>query len=120
MGEELEQKGEDLMLLAIENGFAIMNDSDSSPTFYSNRGISWVVVTLGKGWDEWKWDTTSQMIINKLKEIFARYEIAGIVVTDRGPQFGSDLFAVFAKKLELQSHHVFATLPTQQWNGRAS
>lgn len=41
--------------------------------------------------------TTSQAVINKLKNIFARHGIPQAVISDNGPQFSSDLFSNFAR-----------------------
>lgn len=82
-GEELDQKGGNLMLLTIENGFAIMNDPDSPPTFYSNRGTSWVDVTLGKGKDEWKWEVLDEETLTDHRIIEIIVEIEGVEIKDK-------------------------------------
>ena len=42
-------------------------------------------------------ETTSQMVVSKLKGQFARHGIPDVVVSDNGPQFASSHFAQFAK-----------------------
>ena len=41
--------------------------------------------------------TTSRSIIKALREVFARYGIPDIMVSDKGHQFSSAEFTVFAK-----------------------
>lgn len=62
-------------------------------------------------------NTTSQTIILKLKEMFARFGIPKIVITDGGPQFSSDLFEAFAKSWNFE--HITSTPLYPQSNGMA-
>ena len=48
-------------------------------------------------------NTTSQNIIDALKNIFSRYGIPEIVMSDNGPQYSSQEFADFAKNYDF--HH---------------
>ncbi|KAK2553575.1 Uncharacterized protein P5673_025066 [Acropora cervicornis] len=61
--------------------------------------------------------TTSQSIIKALKEVFARYGIPDIMVSDNGPQFSSAKFTAFAKTWNFD--HKTSSPHHHQSNGKA-
>ena len=61
--------------------------------------------------------TTSRSIIKALKEVFARYGIPDIMVSDNGPQFSSAEFTVFAKTWNFD--HKTSSPHHHQSNGKA-
>ena len=61
--------------------------------------------------------TTSRNVIKELKNMFSRYGIPDIVVTDNGPQFSSAEFAVFAKTWMFD--HTTSSPHHPQSNGKA-
>ena len=68
--------------------------------FYWN-GTDYVVVTDSfSGWFEFAMlgNTSSRMVIGKLKEIFARYGIPDVLYSDNGPQYSSEEFQKFARE----------------------
>ena len=62
-------------------------------------------------------NTTSQNIIDALKNIFSRYGIPEIVMSDNGPQYSSQEFADFAKNYDF--HHKTSSPHFAQSNGQA-
>ncbi|XP_012940384.1 uncharacterized protein K02A2.6-like [Aplysia californica] len=60
-------------------------------------------------------DTTSETVVYKLKNIFARFGIPELLVTDNGPQFVSDCFHKFVKGLGCK--HTTSSLHFPQSNG---
>ena len=46
--------------------------------------------------------TTTQTVISKLKEIFARQGMPGVLVSDNGPQFSSTMFKDFCRREEIK------------------
>ena len=61
--------------------------------------------------------TTSQSIISVLKTLFSRFGIPGEVVSDNGPQYGSQEFADFAKTYDFK--HTTSSPHFPQSNGHA-
>ena len=61
--------------------------------------------------------TTSRSIIKAMKEVFARFGIPDVVVTDNGPQFSSAEFSVFARMWNFD--HVTSSPHHPQSNGKA-
>ena len=61
--------------------------------------------------------TTSRSIIKAMKEVFARFGIPDVVVTDNGPQFSSAEFLVFARMWNFD--RVTSSLHHPQSNGKA-
>lgn len=61
--------------------------------------------------------STSKSIIKELKEIFARFGIPDVLVTDNGPQFASTEFSVFARTWGFD--HVTSSPTYPQSNGKA-
>ena len=60
---------------------------------------------------------TSQTVINKLKNIFARHGIPQTLISDNGPQFSSELYTNFAKTYAL--HHKTSSPHHPKSNGLA-
>ena len=87
--------------------------------FYWN-GTDYVVVTDSfSGWFEFAMlgNTSSRMVIGKLKEIFARYGIPDVLYSDNGPQYSSEEFQKFAR--EWGFNHVTSSPYHPQSNGLA-
>ena len=87
--------------------------------FYWN-GTDYVVVTDSfSGWFEFAMlgNTSSRMVIGKLKEIFARYGIFDVLYSDNGPQYSSEEFQKFAR--EWGFNHVTSSPYHPQSNGLA-
>ena len=87
--------------------------------FYWN-GTDYVVVTDSfSGWFEFAMlgNTSSRMVIGKLKEIFARYGIPDVLYSDNGPQYSSEEFQKFAR--EWGFNHVTCSPYHPQSNGLA-
>ena len=87
--------------------------------FYWN-GTDYVVVTDSfSGWFEFVMlgNTSSRMVIGKLKEIFARYGIPDVLYSDNGPQYSSEEFQKFAR--EWGFNHVTSSPYHPQSNGLA-
>jgi transposase InsO family protein len=61
--------------------------------------------------------STSEDVIAKLKQHFARYGIPNVVYSDNGPQYASACFAKFAEKWQFQ--HVTSSPGNSQSNGAA-
>ena len=61
--------------------------------------------------------TTSEVIISKLKQHFARYGIPDTVISDNGPQYSSEKFREFAAKYNFQ--HITSSPGNSQSNGAA-
>ncbi len=61
--------------------------------------------------------TTTRSIIKAIKEVFARFGIPDILVTDNGPQFSSAEFGVFARMWNFD--HVTSSPYHPQSNGKA-
>ena len=61
--------------------------------------------------------TTSKSIIKELKQIFARFGIPDVLVTDNGPQFASSEFTVFTRNWGFEHSTSSSTYP--QSNGKA-
>ena len=59
--------------------------------------------------------TTIQTVISKLKEIFARQGMPGVLVSDNGPQFSSRMFKDFCRREGIK--HVTAAPYCPQSNG---
>ena len=62
-------------------------------------------------------NTSSRTIIDKLKEVFARFGIPDILYSDNGPQYSSEEFQMFAR--EWGFNHVTSSLQCPQSNGLA-
>ena len=60
-------------------------------------------------------DTTAAGVINKLMEVFARYGLPAVMVSDNGPQFSAKEMNNFLKQLGIQ--HVRASPRYPQSNG---
>ena len=60
---------------------------------------------------------TSRSVIKEMKEVFARYGIPDVLVTDNGTQFASAEFAVFAETWSFEHHTSSPRYP--QSNGKA-
>ena len=60
---------------------------------------------------------TSRSVIKEIKEVFARYGIPDVLVTDNGTQFASAEFAVFAETWSFEHHTSSPRYP--QSNGKA-
>ena len=62
--------------------------------------FSWIITR-----DIWKWYTRLQrhqkVIVEKMKNIFARWGIPERITSDNGPQFSSEMFKVFANTYEI-------------------
>ena len=83
-------------------------------------GTDYVVVTDSfSGWFEFAMlgNTSSRMVIGKLKEIFARYGIPDVLYSDNGPQYSSEEFQKFAR--EWGFNHVTSSPYHPQSNGLA-
>lgn len=61
--------------------------------------------------------TTTQSVVNTLKETFARYGIPEVVRSDNGPQFSSREFAQFAEKYQIK--HITSSPHFPASNGQA-
>ena len=84
------------------------------------NGTDYVVATdLFSGWFEFAMlgNTSSRMVIDKLKEIFARYGILDVLYLDNGPQYSSEEFQKFAR--EWGFNHVTSSPYHLQSNGLA-
>ena len=62
-------------------------------------------------------DTRASTCIRKMKSHFARYGIPDVVISDNGPQFSSEKFAMFAKEWSFE--HRTSSPGHQQANGMA-
>ena len=60
---------------------------------------------------------TSRSVIKEMKEVFARYGVPDVLVTDNGTQFASAEFAVFAETWSFEHHTSSPRYP--QSNGKA-
>ena len=78
-----------------------------------------IVVDSYSGWFDFETirDTSSQMVIKKIKKIFANHGIPEKLITDNGPQFSSEEFKKFTKKWNFQ--HVKSSPYYAQSNGLA-
>ena len=61
--------------------------------------------------------TTSPSVIKALKAMFSRFGIPDSIVSDNGPQFSSDEFAIFCQKLSIK--HLTSSPHYPQSNGKA-
>ncbi|XP_055862765.1 uncharacterized protein K02A2.6-like [Biomphalaria glabrata] len=61
--------------------------------------------------------TTSQVVIRKLKNVFARYGVPKVCISDFGPQFSSAEFTAFMKAWGV--HHLKSSPGHHQLNGKA-
>ncbi|XP_047665764.1 uncharacterized protein K02A2.6-like [Tachysurus fulvidraco] len=62
-------------------------------------------------------DTSSGAVIHKLKAHFARHSIPDTIISDNGPQYGSQEFRQFSTAWEFR--HVMSSLAYSQSNGKA-
>ena len=60
---------------------------------------------------------TAEEVINHTKSIFARHGIPEIVISDNGPQFGSEAYRQFAQ--DFQFEHITSSPYFPQSNGEA-
>ena len=84
------------------------------------NGEEYVIVTDSfSGWIEIikLSNTSSRAIIDKLKEVFARFGIPDILYSDNGPQYSSEEFQMFAR--EWGFNHVTSSPQYPQSNGLA-
>ena len=61
--------------------------------------------------------TTSNTVINKLKDIFVRWGVPDEIVSNSGPQFSCDQFCKFSREYDFK--HTTTSLYYPQANGEA-
>ncbi|XP_074032133.1 uncharacterized protein [Leptinotarsa decemlineata] len=54
-GNITDERGEDVLEWVMEKGYLVENDCESPPTFYSNRGESWVDITISESVQVKEW-----------------------------------------------------------------